>query len=64
MLILAKAMLAMMIGFVLSIITGLILIPAFKKNNTRQSLSTYLKQKQLIGLFITIMRYITLITIF
>ncbi len=45
MLILAKAMLAMMIGFILAIITGLILIPAFKKNNTRQSLSTYLKQK-------------------
>lgn len=43
MLILAKAMLALMIGFVLAIVCGLILIPLFKKNKQKQSLSSYLK---------------------
>lgn len=47
MLVLAKAMLAMMIGFVLSIICGLILIPLFKKNNTRQSVSKFLTKTHL-----------------
>ena len=32
MLVLAKAMLSLMLGFVLAIITGLILIPILKKN--------------------------------
>ncbi len=42
MLILAKAMLAMMIGFVLAIITGLILIPLLKRMKIRQRISEYL----------------------
>lgn len=45
MLILAKAMLAMMIGFILSIICGLLLIPLFKKRHVGQSVSIFLKEK-------------------
>ena len=45
MLILAKAMLAMMIGFILSIICGLLLIPLFKKIRAKQSVSVFLKEK-------------------
>lgn len=45
MLILAKAMLAMMIGFILSIICGLILIPFLKKKQIGQSVSIFLKEK-------------------
>lgn len=45
MLILAKAMLAMMIGFILSIICGLILIPYLKKKHIGQSISVFLKEK-------------------
>ena len=42
MLVLAKAMLAMMIGFLLSIVCGLIIIPVFKKQNNRQFASEFL----------------------
>ena len=42
MLVLAKAMLAMMIGFIISVIFGLILIPIFKKKKTKQVLSVFL----------------------
>ena len=45
MLILAKAMLAMMIGFILSIIFGLILIPILKKIKIRQKVSIYLEKR-------------------
>jgi phospho-N-acetylmuramoyl-pentapeptide-transferase len=45
MLVLAKAMLSLMIGFVLAIITGLILIPILKKNKMKQSVSIFLKEK-------------------
>ncbi len=45
MLILAKAMLALMIGFILAIISGLILIPLFKKHKNKQVLSEYLKKE-------------------
>jgi phospho-N-acetylmuramoyl-pentapeptide-transferase len=41
-LILAKAVLAMMIGFILAIVSGLILIPLFKKINVGQHVSLYL----------------------
>jgi len=44
-LILAKAMLAMMIGFILSIVCGLILIPYLKKKHIGQSVSIFLKEK-------------------
>lgn len=44
MLILAKAMLAMMIGFILAIICGLILIPLFKKINVGQNVSIFVKK--------------------
>jgi len=44
-LILAKAMLAMMIGFILSIICGVVLIPLFKKMHVGQSVSVFLKEK-------------------
>lgn len=43
MLILAKAMLAMMIGFILSILSGVILIPLLKKMKAKQSVSIFLK---------------------
>ena len=45
MLILAKAMLAMMIGFILSILCGLVLIPILKKRHIGQSVSIFLKDK-------------------
>ena len=44
MLILAKAVLAMMIGFVTSVIFGLILIPFLKKIKVRQKVSSYLEK--------------------
>jgi len=44
-LILAKAMLAMMIGFILSIICGLVLIPLLKKKQIGQSVSVFLREK-------------------
>lgn len=42
MLILAKSVLAMMIGFIISVLFGLIAIPIFKKIKVKQSLSVYL----------------------
>ena len=45
MLVLAKAMLAMMIGFILSIICGLVLLPILKKKKAGQSVSVFLKDK-------------------
>ena len=44
-LVLAKAMLALMIGFILSIICGFILIPLLKKNKAKQTMSIFLKEK-------------------
>lgn len=44
MLILAKAMLAMMIGFITSVVFGLILIPILKKIKVRQKVSLYLEK--------------------
>ena len=44
MLVLAKAMLSLMIGFILAIISGLILIPILKKK-TKQSISIFLQKK-------------------
>ena len=43
MLVLAKAMLALMIGFILSIIAGLIIIPIMKKKKIRQTESIFLR---------------------
>jgi phospho-N-acetylmuramoyl-pentapeptide-transferase len=43
-LVLAKAMLAMMIGFISSVVFGLILIPILKKIKIRQKVSTYLER--------------------
>ena len=45
MLILAKAMLAMMIGFITAVIFGFILIPILKKIKVRQKVSLYLEKK-------------------
>ena len=45
MLILTKSILSMMIGFILSAITGLILIPLLKKLKVRQNVSVFLKKK-------------------
>lgn len=45
MLILAKAVLAMMIGFITAVIFGLILIPILKKIKVRQKVSLYLEKK-------------------
>lgn len=44
MLVLTKAVLAMMIGFILSVIFGLFLIPLLKKINVKQNESTYLQK--------------------
>lgn len=44
MLLMTKAVMVMMIGFLLSVITAVILIPIFKKLKANQSLSTYLEQ--------------------
>lgn len=45
MLILTKAILAMMIGFILSVITGLIAIPLLRKLKIRQKVSIFLSKK-------------------
>ena len=45
MLILAKAVLSMMIGFIISVILGAITIPLLKKINVKQKVSTYLEKK-------------------
>lgn len=45
MLVLAKAMLSLMIGFILSILLGLVLIPILKKTKAKQSVSIFLKDK-------------------
>lgn len=45
MLILAKAVLSMMIGFIISVIFGLILIPILKKIKVRQRVSIFLSKK-------------------
>lgn len=45
MLILAKAMLALMMGFILSIISGLIIIPILKKMKAKQNVSVFLKER-------------------
>src|SRR5574344_1987767 len=45
MLILAKATLAMMIGFILSAIFGYILIPQLKKFHAKQNISIFLKKE-------------------
>ena len=44
MLILAKAVLAFMIGFILSIIFGVVLIPILRKMNVKQSVSIFLSK--------------------
>lgn len=45
MLILAKAVLSMMIGFIISVILGAITIPLLKKVNVKQKVSSYLEKK-------------------
>lgn len=45
MLVLAKAVLAMMIGFILSVITGLIAIPLLRKLKVKQKVSIFLSKK-------------------
>ncbi len=45
MLVLAKAMLSLMIGFILSILFGLVLIPILKRKKVKQSVSIFLKEK-------------------
>lgn len=45
MLVLAKAMLSLMIGFILSIVLGLVLIPFLKKIKVKQSISIFLRNK-------------------
>lgn len=45
MLVLAKAMLSMMIGFMTSIFLGLFLIPMLKKSKVKQNISIFLKDK-------------------
>ena len=42
---LTKAVLALMIGFVISIVFGILLLPLLRKLNVKQSLSTYLEKK-------------------
>lgn len=45
MLILAKAVLSMMIGFIIAVIFGLVFIPVLKKINARQKISVFLANK-------------------
>ena len=45
MLVLAKAILALMIGFFTSIIFGLVIIPILRKSKVKQSVSVFLKDK-------------------
>lgn len=45
MLILAKAMLAMMIGFITAVVFGLILIPVLRRINVKQKVSVFLEKK-------------------
>lgn len=45
MLILAKAVLLMVIGFIISVVLGAIAIPLLKKMNVKQNVSTYLEKK-------------------
>ena len=45
MLVLAKAVLSMMIGFIISVILGAILVPILKKINVKQKISTYLLKR-------------------
>ena len=45
MLVLAKAMLSLMIGFIISILFGLFLIPILRKNKVKQSVSVFLRDK-------------------
>lgn len=47
MLILAKAMLAMMIGFVMAVISGLIIVPLLKKFNIKQTINVFLEKTHL-----------------
>lgn len=42
---LTRGVLALMIGFIISIITGIILVPLLKKLKIRQTLSTYLEKR-------------------
>ena len=45
MLILAKATLAMMVSFIISVIFGLLLIPILRKMNVKQRVSIFLEKK-------------------
>ncbi len=45
MLIMTKSVLATMIGFILAVLVGLVLIPFFKRINTKQRLSIYLAEQ-------------------
>ena len=45
MLILAKAMLSLMIGFIISVLLGVVLVPLLKKINFKQKVSSYLEKK-------------------
>ena len=45
MLILSKAVLSIMIGFIISVLLGVVAIPLLKKINAKQKLSTYLEKK-------------------
>ena len=47
MLILAKASMAMMLGFVLSLITGLFVVPLFRKLHFGQSVSKLINERHL-----------------
>ena len=47
MLILAKASMAIMLGFILSLITGLLIVPLFKKLNFGQSVSKLISKRHL-----------------
>ena len=42
---LTRGVLALMIGFILSMIVGIILVPLLKKIKVKQTLSTYLSKK-------------------
>ena len=71
MLILAKSAMAMMLGFILALITGLILLPILKKFKMKQSVSKLIGERHLSkdgtptlgGLFFIIPTILTIIVL-
>ena len=53
MLILAKALLALMVSFIISVVFGLIAIPLLRKLKVKQRISIFLSKKKDLGISVT-----------